>query len=155
MPGHGVKSASPASGKPSRIGGCNPRTHAKQRASSARTSASESPAGILACALATLNHVANSIDYIRKIAGVDHVGIGSDFDGADDDFPVGLEDHSTYIALFAELIRRGWSDADPRKLAGENVLRALSQAETVAKRRKTERPPSHRIIRDLDTPPRP
>ena len=103
--------------------------------------ASESPAGILACALATLNDVANSIDYSRKIAGVDHVGIGSDFDGADDDFPVGLEDQSTYTALFAELIRRGWSDADLRKLAGKNVLRALSQAETVAKRLQKERPP--------------
>jgi membrane dipeptidase len=104
---------------------------------------------------ATLNDVANSIEYIRKVAGADHVGIGSDFDGADDDFPAGLEDQSTYPQLFAELIRRGWSDADLRKLAGENVLRALSQAEGVAQRLQKERPPSHRTIRELDTPPRP
>ena len=104
---------------------------------------------------ATLNDVANTIEYVRKVAGPDHVGIGSDYDGADDDFPVGLEDQSTYPALFAELIRRGWSDADLRKLAGENVLRALSQAEQVAKRLQQTRPASNRTIRELDARLRP
>jgi membrane dipeptidase len=59
------------------------------------------------------------------------VGVGGDFDGTSD-LPAGLEDVSTYPALFAELARRGWSDADLRKLAGENVLRALARAEAVA-----------------------
>ena len=58
---------------------------------------------------------------------MDHVGIGSDFDGIDY-VPVGLEDVSKFPDLFAELIRRGWSDADLKKLAGQNLLRALRQA---------------------------
>lgn len=99
---------------------------------------------------ATLEDVANHIDYVRKVAGVDHVGIGSDFDGVDDDLPVGLEDQSTYPALFAELIRRGWSDADLRKLAGENVLRVMTQAEATARRLQRERPASVRTIREMD-----
>ncbi len=99
---------------------------------------------------ATLADVANHLDHVRKVAGADHVGIGSDFDGVDDDLPVGLEDQSAYPALFAELIRRGWSDGDLRKLAGENVLRALSKAEQVAKRLQKERPPSTRTIQEMD-----
>ncbi|MCC7053253.1 MAG: dipeptidase [Gemmatimonadaceae bacterium] len=99
---------------------------------------------------ATLEDVATQIEYVRRVAGADHVGIGSDFDGVDDDLPVGLEDQSTYPMLFAELIRRGWSDADLRKLAGENVLRALTQAEVAAKRLQRERPASVRTIRELD-----
>ncbi len=75
--------------------------------------------------------VADHFDHIRKVAGVDHIGIGADFDG-NDKWPVGLTDVSTYPNLFAELIRRGWSDADLKKVAGENVLRALEQAEAVA-----------------------
>jgi membrane dipeptidase len=99
---------------------------------------------------ATLQDVANHIDYVKRVAGADHVGIGSDFDGVDDDLPVGLEDQSTYPALFAELIRRGWSVADLRKLAGENVLRALAKAEQVARRLQRERPPSTRTIQEMD-----
>ncbi len=99
---------------------------------------------------ATLRDVANVIDHVKQVAGADHVGIGSDFDGVDDDLPVGLEDESTYPALFAELIRRGWSDADLRKLAGENVLRALSRAEQVAKRLQKERPASTKTIQEMD-----
>ncbi len=79
---------------------------------------------------AILKDVADHIEYVRKIAGVDHVGIGSDFDGVDDDVPDGLQDQAAFPALFAELIMRGWSDRDLKKLAGENVLRA----EQVAKR---------------------
>ena len=86
---------------------------------------------------------------MRKVAGVDHVGIGSDFDGIEETV-VGLEDVSKYPAVFAELARRGWSDADLRKLAGENVLRVLAQAEQVAKRLQRERPPSIATIEQLD-----
>ena len=99
---------------------------------------------------ASLADVANHIEHVKKVAGADHVGIGSDFDGVDDDVPVGLEDESTYPALFAELIRRGWSDADLKKLAGENVLRALAKAEQVAKRLQKERPPSTKTIQQMD-----
>ncbi len=82
---------------------------------------------------ATLSQVADQIDYVRKVAGVDHVGIGGDFDGITE-VVEGLEDVSTYPALFAELARRGWSDDDLRKLAGENFLRVFARAEAVAKR---------------------
>ncbi len=104
---------------------------------------------------ATLGDVADVIDHIHRVAGPDHVGIGSDFDGVDDDLPVGLEDQSKYPDLFAELIRRGWSDADLRKLAGENVLRALAQAEKTAQRLQKSRRASTRTIQELDArPPR-
>jgi membrane dipeptidase len=82
---------------------------------------------------ATLSQVADQIDYVRKVAGVDHVGIGGDFDGITE-VVQGLEDVSTYPALFAELARRGWSDSDLSKLAGENFLRVFAQAEAVAKK---------------------
>ncbi len=82
---------------------------------------------------ATLGQVADHIHYIRTVAGVDHVGIGGDFDGITE-VVVGLEDVSTYPALFAELARRGWTEADLRKLAGENILRALEAAEATARR---------------------
>jgi membrane dipeptidase len=82
---------------------------------------------------ATLSQVADQIEYVRKVAGVDHVGIGSDFDGITE-VVQGLEDVSTFPALFAELARRGWSDSDLRKLAGENLLRVFSEAEAVSKR---------------------
>lgn len=98
---------------------------------------------------ATIADVADHIDYVRKIAGVDHVGIGSDFDGITENV-VGLEDVSTFPALFAELARRGWSDADLRKLAGENVLRAFKQAEVVSARLRKERPASIATIQQLD-----
>ena len=82
---------------------------------------------------ATVAQVADHVEHVRKVAGVDHVGLGADYDG-NDSWPVGLEDVSTYPNLFAELIRRGWTEADLAKLAGGNVLRALRGAETVAKR---------------------
>jgi membrane dipeptidase len=81
----------------------------------------------------TIAQVADHIEYVKKLAGVDHVGIGSDYDG-NDSWPTGLEDVSKFPNLFAELIRRGWSDEDLAKLAGGNVLRALEQAEAVAKK---------------------
>jgi membrane dipeptidase len=94
---------------------------------------------------ATLADVADHIEHVRKVAGVDHVGIGSDFDGVDA-LPEGLSDVSTYPALFAELSRRGWTERDLRKLAGENVLRVMTQAERVAARLKRERGPSLRSV---------
>jgi len=81
----------------------------------------------------TLAMVADHIEHIVKVAGIDHVGIGSDFDGLGKDVPVGLEDVSRYPDLLAELMRRGWSDADVAKLAGGNVLRVLDEAEAVSK----------------------
>lgn len=86
---------------------------------------------------ATLAQVADQIDYVRKVAGVDHVGIGADFDGITE-VVQGLEDVSKYPALFAELARRGWSDTDLKKLAGENLLRVFAQAEAVSARLKKE-----------------
>jgi membrane dipeptidase len=98
---------------------------------------------------AGLTDVADHIEHVRKVAGVDHVGIGSDFDGIERG-PEGLEDVASFPALFAELIRRGWNDADLRKLAGENALRVLRQAESVAKRLQGERPASTATIEGLD-----
>ncbi len=88
----------------------------------------------------TLSQVADHIEHIAKVAGVDHVGIGSDFDGVDNDLPEGLGDVSTYPALLAELLRRGWSDADVAKVAGGNVLRVMARAEAVAAAMSTELP---------------
>jgi membrane dipeptidase len=82
---------------------------------------------------ATLSHVADHIDHIRKVAGIDHIGIGADFDGITA-VVRGLENVSTYPALTAELLRRGYSDEDVRKIIGGNVLRAWRQAEQVSER---------------------
>ncbi|MGH3992360.1 MAG: dipeptidase [Pseudonocardiaceae bacterium] len=90
---------------------------------------------------ATLQQVADHIEHVRSVAGADHVGIGSDFDGIDTT-SVGLEDVSKFPDLFAELIRRGWTDDDLRKLAGGNVLRVLRQAERTAARLRSSRPVS-------------
>ncbi len=100
---------------------------------------------------ATLAQVADHLDHVRQVAGPDHVGLGSDFDGFDHP-PVGLEDVSRFPYLFAELIRRGWSDDDLRKLAGRNLLRVLRQAEETAARLRRERQPSTRTIEQLDRP---
>ena len=80
---------------------------------------------------ATLAQVADHIEYIRRIAGVDGVGIGSDFDGITE-VPVGLEDVSKFPDLIAELLRRGWTEADVKKVAGLNTLRVMRDAERVA-----------------------
>jgi microsomal dipeptidase-like Zn-dependent dipeptidase len=69
---------------------------------------------------------------------VDHVGLGSDFDGIED-VPVGLEGVDRYPALLAELMRRGWTDADIAKVAGENVLRVMAAAEAGAERLRVVR----------------
>jgi len=82
---------------------------------------------------ATLAQVADHVDHVRRIAGIDHVGIGSDFDGITKT-PAGLEDVSTYPALTAELLRRGYTDEDVKKVIGLNVLRAMREADAVAAR---------------------
>ncbi len=89
----------------------------------------------------TIAEVADHIDYIRKMIGVDYIGIGSDFDG-NTNWPEGLSDVSMYPNLFAELVRRGWSDEDLAKVAGANILRVLEQAEAVARRLQQETPPN-------------
>lgn len=88
----------------------------------------------------TLSDVADHVEHVAKIAGVDHVGIGSDFDGVENVLPEGLGDVGTYPALLAELMRRGWSDADIARLAGGNVLRVMARAEAVAASMKGELP---------------
>jgi membrane dipeptidase len=98
---------------------------------------------------ATLGQVADHIEHVRQVAGVDHVGIGSDFDGIDST-PEGLDDVSKFPELFAELIRRGWSDSDLRKLAGQNLLRVFRAAEATAVRLQQERQPSTKTIGELD-----
>ena len=91
-------------------------------------------------------NVADHVEHVVKIAGYDHVGIGGDFDGIDST-PQGLTGVHSYPLLFAELIRRGWSDADIAKLAGGNMLRAMRRAEAVAASMKNE--PA--ALSDIDT----
>jgi membrane dipeptidase len=100
---------------------------------------------------ATLAQVADHIEHIRNLVGADHLGLGSDFDGITH-VPVGLEDVSTFPQLFAELIRRGWSDDDLKKLAGRNLLRALRATEQTAERLRKERQPSTMTIGPVPTP---
>ncbi len=80
----------------------------------------------------TVTQVADHVEHVARVAGHDHVGIGADLDGIPYT-PSGLEGVETYPRLFAELIRRGWSDADLARLAGGNALRALRGAEATAK----------------------
>jgi membrane dipeptidase len=103
---------------------------------------------------ATLAQVADHVEHIAKVCGVDCVGIGSDFDGIGDT-PVGLEGVDKFPDLLAELARRGWSDADLAKVAGANVLRALREAEVVAKKLQATTQPSYAKIADLDGPAKP
>jgi membrane dipeptidase len=85
--------------------------------------------------------VADHIEHVVKVAGHDHVGIGGDLDGIDlDGAPAGMNTVSGYPLLFAELIRRGWSDENLAKLAGGNILRVMRQAESVAASMEDEPP---------------
>lgn len=90
---------------------------------------------------ATVADVVDHIEHVRDVAGIDHVGLGADFDGISST-PVGLEDVSTYPALVTELLRRGWTDGEIGKLTNGNVLRALREAENVAVRLQLESTPS-------------
>ena len=98
-----------------------------------RQKLSEEIIGSLKLPRTTVAKVANQVEHVRDIAGVEHIGLGGDFDGTTF-LPEGLSDVSMYPNLFAELMRRGWSDQDLKLLAGENLLRALGQAEAVAAR---------------------
>ena len=98
---------------------------------------------------ATLAQVADHIDHIRKVAGIDHLGLGGDFDGITQ-VVVGLEDVSKYPDLTAELIKRGYTDEDLKKILGLNVLRVMKQAEAVAARLQKTRQPSTATIEQLD-----
>ncbi len=95
---------------------------------------------------ATIAQVADHIDHIRKIAGVESVGIGSDFDGIEIT-PEGLEGVDTYPALFAELARRGWTDGELAALAGRNLLRVMREAEQVAAKLQAQEAPSNATIK--------
>jgi membrane dipeptidase len=85
----------------------------------------------------SLLDVADHIDHIRNVAGIDHIGVGGDYEGFRGP-PKGLEDVSKYPDLFAELLRRGYSKADIKKIASQNVLRALRGAERVAAQMQRE-----------------
>ena len=98
---------------------------------------------------ATLAQVADHIDHVRQVIGIDYIGIGGDYDGISS-LPVGLEDVSTYPMLTAELVRRGYSDEDVMKILGRNVLRVMRDAEAVAARLQQERHASGAHIEVLD-----
>jgi membrane dipeptidase len=99
---------------------------------------------------ATLSQVADHIDHIRKVAGIDHIGLGGDFDGITD-VVAGLEDVSKYPDLTAELLKRGYKDDDVKKILGLNVLRVMRQAEKVAAGLQKTRQPSTATIEQLDS----
>jgi membrane dipeptidase len=98
---------------------------------------------------ATVADVADHIDHVREEAGIDHVGIGSDFDGAKT-MPEGLEDVSSYPALFEELATRGYADEDLMKIAGRNVLRVMREVERTGARLRIERASSKATIEQLE-----
>ena len=89
--------------------------------------------------LATVSDMADHIDQVRKVAGIDHIGLGGDYDGMDSG-PVGMEDVRGYPALFAELARRGYSQADLEKVASRNMLRVLKEAEAYAAAHRADPP---------------
>jgi membrane dipeptidase len=98
---------------------------------------------------ATLAQVADHVGHVREVAGVDHVGLGGDFDGTED-LPDGLADVSCYPALIAELLDRGWSEQDCARLAGGNVLRVMREAENAARAISARRGPCMLRIEDVD-----
>ena len=98
---------------------------------------------------ATLSQVADHIDHIRKVAGIDHIGLGGDFDGITQ-VVTGLEDVSKYPDLTAELLKRGYTDSDIKKILGLNVLRVMKAAEKVAAGLQKTRQPSTATIEQLD-----
>jgi len=100
---------------------------------------------------ATVKDVADHIDHIVQIAGAEHVGLGADLDGITST-PEGLESVAAYPVVFAELIRRGYSDEQLKGIAGLNVLRVMRKAEAVAARLQKEKPPSDVRIEEVDKP---
>jgi membrane dipeptidase len=103
---------------------------------------------------AHVEDVVRHVEHVREVAGVDHVGVGGDYDGTDV-MPVGLEDVSGYPTVLAALADRGWSDDDLAKLAHRNAIRVLRDAETVAHDLQSRRGPSTATIEDLDGLDRP
>ncbi|MFD9719791.1 dipeptidase [Streptomyces sp. NPDC059076] len=99
--------------------------------------------------IATAHTVADHLDHMREVAGIDHVGIGGDFDGTAFT-PAGLDDVAGYPNLIAELLRRGWSEADLAKLTWGNAVRVLGDAESVARDEQSRRGPSVATIGQLD-----
>jgi membrane dipeptidase len=98
---------------------------------------------------ASVGDVADHVDHLRDVAGMDHIGIGSDFDGAGT-MPEGLGDVAAYPALFAELADRGYTDEELARIAGRNVLRVMREGERTAERLRAERPSSTATIDQLD-----
>ncbi|GAA1292382.1 dipeptidase [Streptomyces sanglieri] len=98
---------------------------------------------------ATVATIADHLDHMREVAGIDHIGIGGDYDGTAF-LPDGLQDVAGYPNLIAELLGRGWSDADLAKLTWRNAVRVLRDAEDVARELRTRRAPSHATIEQLD-----
>jgi membrane dipeptidase len=111
---------------------------AKKKATDAWTTANPAPR-------ATIADVADHIDHIKKIAGIDHIGLGGDFDGITS-VVQGLEDVSTYPALTAELLRRGYKDDEIKKILGQNILRVMRETERVSAKMQKERGPSPVLI---------
>ena len=99
--------------------------------------------------VATLAQVADHVDHVREVAGIDHVGIGGDYDGTDQ-LPDGLQDVSCYPGLIAELLARGWSEADCGQLASGNILRVMHEAQAAASTISARQAPSRARIEDLD-----
>ncbi|MGZ0202666.1 dipeptidase [Streptomyces sp. RM1] len=99
--------------------------------------------------VATVSVVADHLDHMREVAGIDHLGIGGDYDGTAFT-PDGLDDVSGYPNLIAELLERGWSKADLAKLTWQNAVRVLGAAEDVARDLQSRRGPSHATIESLD-----
>jgi len=93
---------------------------------------------------ATMEDVIAHIQHVRDVAGIDHVGLGGDYDGVDS-LPQGLEGVDGYSALLAELMKRGWTEADIRKISGENILRVMRRVEAVAAAKIAERPSLERL----------
>jgi membrane dipeptidase len=103
---------------------------------------------------AALSQVADHVDHVREVAGIEHVGVGGDYDGTDQ-LPDGLQDVSCYPALIAEMLARGWSEADCGQLASGNILRVMREAEVAAKVISARQGPSRARIEDVDGPPQP
>ncbi|MBW5251483.1 dipeptidase [Streptomyces poriferorum] len=101
--------------------------------------------------MATVATIADHLDHMREVAGIDHIGIGGDYDGTAF-LPQGLEDVAGYPNLIAELLGRGWSTADLAKLTWQNAVRVLRAAEDVARDLRSRRGPSHATIEQLDAP---
>lgn len=99
----------------------------------------------------SVSQVADHIDHLRAVMGVEHVGIGSDFDGGEL-LPDGLQDVAGFPNLIGELLRRGYPDDDVRAIAGGNILRVMREAEVVADRLQATRQPSEATIEELDGP---